>query len=113
MIIVRRDEPFGVTGLSRMGITELIEDKKEQILVLAARHGASNVRVFGPMAHGTADRHCDIDFLVDLEKSRCLFDVGGLLVDLQELFERNVNVVTEKRLHWFIKDRVLSEAKPL
>jgi predicted nucleotidyltransferase len=69
--------------------------------------------VFGPVAHGTADRDCDIDFLVDMEKGRSLFDVGGLLMDLQQLFERNVNVVTENDLHWFIKDRVLSEAKPI
>lgn len=96
-----------------MGITEIIQDEKGQILALAARHGASNIRVFGPMAHGTADRHCDIDFLVDMEKGRSLFDLGGLLMDLQQLFERNVNVFTESDLHWFIKDRILSEAKPI
>ena len=94
-------------------MAEIIRDKKEQILALAGRHGASNVRVFGPVVDGTADPNCDIDFLVDLEKGRCLFDLGGLLVDLQQLFERNVNVATEKDLHWFIKDRILNEAKPI
>ena len=96
-----------------MGIAEIIQGKKEQILAFAARHGASNIRVFGPVAHGTADRHCDIDFLVDLEKGRSLFDVGGLLMDLQQLFERNVNIATENDLHWFIKDRVLNDARPI
>ena len=96
-----------------MGIAEIIQDKKEQILTLAARYGASNVRVFESMANGTSGQNSDINFLVDLEKGRSLFDLGGLLVDLQQLFERNVNVVTEDGLHWYIKDRILSEAKPV
>lgn len=96
-----------------MGIVEIIQDKKEQILALAAKHGALNVRVFGSVANGTADQDSDIDFLVDLEQDRSLFDLGGLLMDLQQLLNRNVDVVTENGLHWYIKDRILSEAKPL
>jgi len=96
-----------------MGISEIISDKKNQILTLAAKYGASNVRVFGSVADGTADEHSDIDFLVDLEADRSLFDLGGLLMDLQQLLGRNVDVVTENGLHWYIKERVLSEAKPI
>ena len=96
-----------------MGSNEIIQDKKEQILAVAARHGASNIRVFGPVANGTGDQDSDINFLIDLEKDRSLFDLGGLLADLQQLFERNVNIVTENNLHWYIKDRVLSEARPI
>ena len=59
-----------------MGIAEIIAGKKEQIPALAARHGASNVRVFGSVANGTADEMSDIDFLVDLEEGRSLFDHG-------------------------------------
>ncbi len=97
----------------RMGIPEIIADKKEQILVLAAKYGASNVRVFGSVANGTANSNSDIDFLVDMEKDRSLFDMGGLLMDLQELFGRKVDVVTENGLHWYIKNRIISEAKPI
>jgi hypothetical protein len=96
-----------------MGIPEIIADKKEQILVLAAKYGASNVRVFGSVANGTANSNSDIDFLVDMEKDRSLFDMGGLLMDLQELFGRKVDVVTENGLHWYIKNRIISEAKPI
>ena len=96
-----------------MGIPEIIQDKKEQVLALAARHGASNVRIFGSVANGTAEEDSDIDFLVDLEKGRSLFDLGGLLMDLQQLFDRKVDVVTENGLHWYIKERILSEAKPI
>ena len=96
-----------------MGIPEIIQDRKEQILALAAKYGASNVRIFGSVANGTADENSDIDFLVDLEKGRSLFDLGGLLMDLQELFNRKVDVVTENGLHWYIKERIISEAKPI
>ncbi len=73
-----------------MGILEIIQDRKEQILSLAAKYGASNVRIFGSVANGTADENSDIDFLADLEKGRSLFDLGGLLMDLQELLNRKV-----------------------
>jgi predicted nucleotidyltransferase len=96
-----------------MGIAEIIQDKKEQILALAAKHGASNIRVFGSVVNSTADENSDIDFLVDLEKGRSLFDLGGLLADLQQLFDRNVNVTTEDSLHWYIKNHILSEAEPI
>jgi len=96
-----------------MGIPEIIQDRKKQILALSAKYGASNVRIFGSVANGTADEKSDIDFLVDLEKGRSLFDLGGLLMDLQELFNRKVDVVTENGLHWYIKERIISEAKPI
>lgn len=96
-----------------MGIPEIIQDKKEQVLVLAAKHGASNVRIFGSVANGTAKTDSDMDFIVDLEPGRSLFDLGGLLMDLQQLFGRKVDVVTENGLHWYIKKQILSEAKPI
>jgi len=96
-----------------MGIQEIIGNHKDQILALAAKHGAYNVRVFGSVAQGTADETSDIDFLVDLEEGRSLFDLGGLLMDLQNLLQRQVDVLTEQSLHWYIKNKVLNEAKPL
>jgi uncharacterized protein len=96
-----------------MGIPDIIDDKKEQILALAAKYGAFNVRIFGSVARGTADSESDIDFLVDMEKERSLFDLGGLLIELQQLLNRKVDVVTEKGLHWYIKEKVLSEAKKI
>ena len=93
-----------------MGIPEIIADKKEQILALAAEHGASNVRIFGSVANGTADRDSDIDFLVDMEKGRSLLDMGGLLMDLQQLFGRKVDVVTESGLRKRIRETVLKQA---
>jgi predicted nucleotidyltransferase len=96
-----------------MGIPEIIGDKRDAILALAAKYGASNVRVFGSVAEGKADEHSDVDFLVDMEPGRSLFDLGGLLMDLQELLGREVDVVTEPALHWYIRERVLHQAKAL
>lgn len=96
-----------------MGINELIGEQKQEILALAAKYGAYNVRVFGSVAQGTADEMSDVDFLVDLEEGRSLFDLGGLLMDLQELLHRKVDVVTKNALHWYIRDRILEEARPL
>jgi len=96
-----------------MDIAETVQDKKEQILALAARHGASNIRVFGSVANGTASEGSDIDFLVDMEKGRSLFDLGGLLMDLQRLLDRRVDVVTEKGLRKRIRQTVLRQAVKL
>ena len=96
-----------------MGIDEILKDKREEILRLAAQHGARNLRVFGSVARGEARPESDVDFLVELESGHSLFDLGGLLMDLQDLLGRSVDVVTEKGLHWYIRDRVLKEAVPL
>ncbi|MFZ5453959.1 MAG: nucleotidyltransferase family protein [Thermodesulfobacteriota bacterium] len=96
-----------------MKLNELIKEKRQEILLLAARHGATNVRVFGSVARGEADAASDLDVLVDLEPGRSLLDLGGLLMDLQQLLGRDVDVVTEKGLRERIRERVLKEAVPL
>ncbi len=65
---------------------------------IASKHGARNVRIFGSLARGEAREDSDIDFLVDMEPGRSLFDLGGLLMDLQNLLAQKVDVVTETGL---------------
>lgn len=96
-----------------MNSSELVKQKREEILRLAAQYGARNVRIFGSVARGEARPDSDIDFLVDLEVGRSLLDLGGLLMDLQDLLHCRVDVVTEKGLRTRIRDRVLQEAAPL
>ncbi len=96
-----------------MNLDELIKSKREEIIQIATLRGAKNIRVFGSIARGEAGVDSDIDFLVDLDPGRSLFDLARLLMDLQQLLGRNVDVVTEKSLHWYIRDRVLAEAKKL
>jgi uncharacterized protein len=96
-----------------MDLNTLLQMKRQEILSLAARHGASNIRVFGSVARGEARSGSDIDFLVDLEPDRGLLDLGGLLMDLRDLLEVPVDVGTEAMLKTRIRERVLAEAMPL
>lgn len=93
-----------------MQIIQQIQAKREDILQVAARHGAYDVRIFGSAARGEADAQSDVDFLVNLEAGRSLLDLGALLMDLQDLLDREVDVVTESGLRSRIRERVLSEA---
>jgi uncharacterized protein len=96
-----------------MGVNELLRTRREEILRIAAKHGAHNVRVFGSVARGEADETSDVDFLVEMEPGRSLLDLGGLLIDLEGLLGRPVDVVTERGLKPRIRPRVLSEAVAL
>ena len=82
-------------------------------LRIAARYGAYNVRIFGSVARGEADEQSDIDLLVNMEPGRSLLDLCGLLIDLEELLDCKVDVVTEKGLRDRIRARVLKEAVAL
>jgi len=90
-----------------------VRSRRDEILRLAAKHGARNVRVFGSVARGQAGPDSDLDLLVDLDPGRSLLDLGGLLMELQDLLGRRVDVVTEVGLRQRIRDRVLREAVPL
>ena len=93
-----------------MSVNQLINLKRIDILRIAAKHGAHNVRLFGSAARGDAGPSSDIDLLVELEPGRSLLDRIALIQDLGELLGRRVDVVTEGSLHWYIRDRVLQEA---
>ena len=93
-------------------LTELRE-KRSEIIELARARGASRVRVFGSVARGEACEGSDIDFIVDLEPGRSLFDLGGLLMDLRDLLQRDVDVVTESGLRPRVAERVLADAVEL
>jgi len=95
-----------------MDLTDL-RARRDEILRIAASHGAHNVRVFGSVARREADERSDVDLLVDLEQGRSLFDLGGLLMDLQQALGRNVDLVTERGLRASLRDQVLREAVPL
>jgi uncharacterized protein len=91
----------------------VLEKYRAEILNLAMRHGARNVRVFGSFARGEENQGSDLDLLVTLGEGRSLLDLVGLKQDLEDLVHSPVDVVTEKALSPYLRERVLSEAVPL
>ena len=96
-----------------MGIAALLTEKREEILRIAERHGAYNVRVFGSVARGDAGAASDVDLLVDVRPDHSAFFPGGLVADLEDLLGRRVDVVEPAGLHWYLRDTILHEAVPL
>jgi len=96
-----------------MGIDEVLKVKREEILRIAAQHGARNVRIFGSVARGEAKLGSDVDVLVDLEPGRSLLDHAALMLEPEELLRCKVDVATERGLRARVRDRVLREAVPL
>jgi hypothetical protein len=92
---------------------DLLRARRGRVLALAARHGATNVRVFGSKARGEADAASDTDLLVDLEPGRSLVDLGSLLVELEEELGRRVDIGTEAGLRGALRERVRRDAAPL
>lgn len=95
-----------------MTLAEL-RDRRDEILEVARARGAFRVRVFGSVARGDATETSDVDFLVELAPGRSLMDLGGLLMDLQDLLQHEVDVATERGLRPRVADRVLADAVDL
>jgi predicted nucleotidyltransferase len=96
-----------------MTLQELVLRHRADVLRLAARRGVTDVRIFGSVARGEDDQASDIDFLVRIAPGRSLLDLGGFLMDLQDLLGRRVDVVTERGLRPRLREQVLREAIPV
>jgi uncharacterized protein len=103
--------------MSVVNTSDVLEQRlgveREQILRLALKHGAMNVRVFGSCARGDQQPDSDVDFLVDAEPDITPFFPGGLVIDLEALLHRKVDLVETAALHSLIRNRVFSEAIPV
>ena len=107
--------PLAGSGRDRRsppGLEEL-RRRPEEILAVATRHGASNVRVFGSVVRGEQDHDSDLDLIVDMEEDRSLFDLGGLAFDLEELLGCAVDVGLDDSFNERVRDQVLAEAVAL
>ena len=96
-----------------MTLQELRAGRREEILRLATKRGARNLRIFGSVARGESDPDSDVDFLVDLDPGRSLLDLAGLQRDLAELLGSRVDVVSSRGLRERVRERVLRDAVPL
>lgn len=96
-----------------MSPSELVSKRRVEILALAERHGAHNVRVFGSVARGEERDDSDIDFLVDFDHERSLLDYVALTQDLEELLGKKVELAQPDSLHHLVREHVLHDARPL
>jgi uncharacterized protein len=94
-------------------LEQLLREKRDDIKRIAARHGAYNIRVFGSVARGEAGPESDIDILIDVGPTTSSWFPAGLILDLEDLLGRRVEVITEKALNPELRDHVLREAIPL
>lgn len=81
--------------------------RRDEIVAVALRHGAHDVRVFGSVARGDQGPDSDLDLIVRFDPDRSLFDHGALICDLEELLGVKVDVVSERGM----RDRVRSHAE--
>lgn len=92
---------------------EMIRGKRDAILEIARRYGASDIRIFGSVARGDATEASDIDLVVRFEPGRSLLDHGGLLMDLRDLLGTKVDVIDEEAMRPRFHRHVMKEAIPL
>ena len=96
-----------------MTTTDVLRARREEILRIAERHGARDVRVFGSVARGEAGENSDVDLLVSTGGETSPWFPAALVAELERLLERKVDVVTEDGLYWLLRRRILREARPL
>lgn len=96
-----------------LGIREVITPKREALEEALKVHRARNPKVFGSVARNEATRTSDVDLLVEFDRSASAFDQAALMVDLQLVFRRKVDVVEPGGIHWLIRPQVLFEAVPV
>jgi predicted nucleotidyltransferase len=92
---------------------EDLQRNRESILMITSRHGAYDVRVFGSIARGEERPDSDVDLLVKRAEKTSSWFPAGLVIDLEALLGRRVEVVTEKGLSPYLRETVMREAVPL
>lgn len=90
-----------------MTLEQLIEEKRDEILRLAVKHGAQNVRLFGSVARGEDRPDRDVDFLVEVGPTTSSWFPAGLILDLEQALGRRVEIVTNQGLNHHLRERVL------
>lgn len=97
----------------RLGVAEIVGDKRKAILKLAEQYGATNVRVFGSVARGEAQPDSDVDFLMQFDEHTSIFDMVGLWQDLTDLLQREVDLIADHPSGGRIMHIARKEAIPL
>ncbi len=92
---------------------EIVVPFRASIIELAAKHHATNVRVFGSVRRGNALPKSDLDLIVTFGRSASLLDQIALKRELEERIHRKVDVVGDDSIYWYLEPQILAEAIPL
>jgi len=96
-----------------MDINEIRKEKKAEIIRIAKRYGASNIRLFGSLVRNDLNETSDIDVLITIERGRTLIDLFSIGEELEGILNRRVHIVADDGISPYLKDKILSEAIPL
>ena len=96
-----------------MKIEELVKEKRKEILRIAAKYGAINIRLIGSAARGETNPESDIDFLVQFKEGCSLLDHAGLMLELENLLGHKVDIASERGLRKRVQNRIFKEAVSL
>lgn len=92
---------------------DILHEKREDVIEVAERHGVTSIRVFGSVARGDESAESDIDLLVTTGPSVSPWFPAGLILELEQLLDRHIDIVTESGLNPLLRDQVLTEAVAL
>jgi uncharacterized protein len=87
-----------------------LRQKRTEILAIADKYGATNLRIFGSVSRGDDRPDSDIDILIDQENAWNLFDHVAMMQDLEDLLERRVDLATADALRPGFKNRIFQDA---
>ena len=90
----------------------LLVDRRNAILEIAARHHASNLRVFGSVARGEDGDGSDIDLLADFDGTNPL-DQIAMAREIEVLLGVSVDLGSADALRPRLREDVLREAVSL
>ncbi len=93
-----------------MSTLETLRTRRQDIQRLASLHGARNIRVFGSVVRAEDTAESDIDFLIDMDESSSLLDLVGFQQELEAMLNRPADVLTERGINPYLRDRILGEA---
>jgi uncharacterized protein len=88
-----------------------IEGIKRKIMPVLKRHSVRKAAIFGSFARGEQKKTSDIDILVKLPEEKSLFDLIGLKLDLEDILNKKVDVLTYDSIHPLLKNIILDEQK--
>ena len=96
-----------------MKLKQQVNEHRDEILSIAEKYGVVDIRLFGSILDNGNQTPNDIDFLINLESDKSILDLVGFQQEVEDLLDFKVDVVPENSLHWYLKDRILDEARPL